>query len=224
MGFESGSIKPRRDLPTSYTEVWGLDLTKNHRAAVGLNIAAFPLFFVFGWSFVEIASFFRPGIANRLHFGQLASQPLLFFLIFFIVVVGLMVLHEAIHGAFFWAFTRSKPIFGLKLLFAYAGAPEWYIPRNQYAFIGLAPLLFITILGFLVILSAPLLAGQMALFGITMNAAGAVGDLYVSGKVMCQSRDVLIQDTGVGFTMFAKLGNAAEMTQNDRKGDIGHER
>jgi hypothetical protein len=219
MGFEPETMKPRRDLPASHSKVWGLDLMKNLKAALVLNAAAFPLFLVFGWFFVRIASFLRPGIVSRFHFGQFASHQVVFFVIFVVVVVGVMVLHEAIHGAFFWIFTRSKPIFGLKLLFAYAGAPDWYIPRNQYAFIGIAPFLFITILGFFVILFAPLLAGQLALFGITMNAAGAVGDLYVSGKVMCQSRDVLIQDTGVGFTMFAKLDHIDQRSE----GVVNHE-
>jgi hypothetical protein len=211
MGFTLGSVKPTRDLPASYTEVWGLDLMKNHKAALVLNIAAFPLFFLFGWLFVEIASFIRAGIATGLHLGTLATQPLLFFLIFSTVVAGTMILHEAIHGVFFWLFTKSKPVFGLKLLFAYAGAPEWYLPRNQYAFIGIAPFLVITLLGFFLIVFVSLPASQLALFGIIMNAAGAVGDFYVTGKVMCQSRDVLIRDTGVGFTMFAKLGNADEI-------------
>jgi hypothetical protein len=223
MGFNSGRLSPRRDLPGSHYTTWELDLAKNQKAAIVLNVAALPLFALFGWIFVKLASFIRPEIMSRLYLTPVTAHPIVFFLIFLVVVVGIMFIHEAIHGAFFWMFTRSKPIFGLKLLFAYAGAPEWYIPRNQYAAIGLAPLLLITIAGFLVIFLAPLSVGQLALFGITMNASGAVGDLYVSGKVMCQSRDVLIQDTGVGFTMFSQLDTADETPERNSEGGVNHE-
>ena len=221
---ETAEIEPRQDLPASYAKVWSLDLTTNQTAAVILNIAAFPLFLVFGWIFVEIAVFLRPGIIGRINFAQLASHQILSFIVILVVVVGVMVLHEAIHGAFFWIFTKSKPVFGLKLLFAYAGAPQWYIPRNQYAFIGIAPFLFMTIIGFLIIFFSSMLAGQLALFGMTMNAAGAVGDFYVCGKVLIQSRDVLINDTGVGFSMFARLDQSVEKTDENAKGVITHER
>ena len=223
MGFKSGRLSPRRDLPGSHFKTWELDLAKNQKAAIVLNIAAFPLFVLFGWIFVKVASFIRPEIVIKLYLTPVTAHPIVYFLIFFIVVVGIMFIHELIHGAFFWMFTRSKPIFGLKLLFAYAGAPEWYIPRNQYAVIGLAPIILITLAGFLVILLVPLTVGQLALFGITMNASGAVGDLYVSGKVMCQSRDVLIRDTGLGFTMFGRLDTAGETLERNSERGVNHE-
>jgi len=224
MGIEQEKIEPRRDLPGSYSKIWSLDLSKDPKAAILLNVAAFPLFFLFGWIFLEVASHLKPGFMSRFHFGLLTAQPVGFFLIVLAVIIGVMVFHEAIHGAFFWIFTGSKPVFGLKLLFAYAGAPEWYIPRNQYAFIGIAPFVVITLLGFLVILVASDPAGQLALFGITMNASGAVGDFYVSGKVTSQSRETLVQDTGVGFTMFAKLDSIIEMRGSKREGGIDDER
>jgi hypothetical protein len=205
MGLKPAGLKARRELPGSHSKTWGLDLTRNHKAALALNIAALPLFVVFGWIFLQIAALLRPEIVSRLFVARITPYPLVFFLILLTVVVGTMFVHEAIHGAFFWLFTHSRPIFGMKLLFAYAGAPEWYIPRNQYALTGVAPFVLITIVGFLVVAWAPLAVGQLALFGVIMNASGAVGDLYVSTKVMLQSRDVLIQDTGVGFTMFSPM-------------------
>jgi hypothetical protein len=224
MGPETSTIEPRQDLPASYVKIWNLDLTTNQRAAVILNIAAFPLFLVFGSIFVKIAVILGPETINRINFVQLASHQVVSFIVILIVVLGVMILHEAIHGAFFWIFTKSKPIFGLKLLFAYAGAPQWYIPRNQYALIGIAPFLFITLIGFVVIYFSPLPAGQLALFAITMNAAGAVGDFYVCGKTLLQPPDILINDTGVGFTMYAKHVQNVEMQDQRAKGVITHER
>lgn len=218
MGFNTGGLVSRRDLPGSYIKIWDLDLTRNQKAALALNIIALPLFVVFGWIFVKIGILLRPDIADKLLTLQMPSQPLGFFLVFLVVIIGTMLVHEIIHGLFFWKFTRSRPIFGMKLLFAYAGAPGWYIPRNQYAIIGVAPFIVISIAGFVAVALTPLPWSQLALFGIAMNAAGAGGDFYVSGKVMCQSRDVLIQDTGVGFTMFGSFdGNSDDETSGERK-------
>jgi hypothetical protein len=115
-----------------------------------------------------------------------------------------MVLHEAIHGLFFWVFTRSRPVFGVKLLFAYAGAPDWYIPRNQYSIVGIAPLVMISLVGFLLIPLIPLSTAQILLFGMVMNAAGAVGDIYVCGRVLRLPPDVLVRDTGFVFDVYGK--------------------
>jgi len=223
MGFKSETLKARCDLPGSHAKTWELDLTRNQRAALGLNLAAIPLFVMFGWVFVQFASSLRPEIVSRIFFARISPHPIVFFLIFLVVVVGTMFIHEAIHGLFFWIYTRSKPIFGLKLLFAYAGAPDWYIPRNQYAIIGLAPFILITIAGFLVIFLTPSSVGQLALVAVTMNASGAVGDLYVSARVLYQPRDVLIRDTGVGFTMFSAVDAVVEAKERHEKGVPNHE-
>lgn len=207
MGFAKGSLKARQNLPDSHVQCWELDLARNQRAALALNAVAIPLVIFFGWVFMEAASNLRPDIVGRLYVTRLSPYPAVFFLIFLSVVVGTMIIHEAIHGLFFWIFTRSKPIFGLKLLFAYAGAPQWYIPRNQYAVIGLAPITIITIAGFGLIAWMSLPAAQLVLAAVILNASGAVGDLYVTGKVMAQPPDVLVRDNGVGFVMFAPVGH-----------------
>lgn len=213
MGFKSRRLTARCDLPGSYFKTWELDLAENKKAALALNIAALPMFVVFGWAFLKIAALVRPEILSGLLMTRITPHPYVFFMIFIVVVVGTMLIHEAIHGLFFWMITRSRPTFGMKLLFAYAGAPEWYIPRNQYAIIGVAPFILITIAGFLVMVLTSPAVSQLALFAITMNASGAVGDLYVSGKVMSQRRNVLIRDTGVGFTMFSDMDDGTQTTQ-----------
>lgn len=223
MGFESERLASTRTLPPSYTAIWGLDLLKDQRAAVLLNVAALPLFALSGWIFSLIASTFKPEIIHKLYIVQLAAQSLGFFLALVGTIVGIVLVHEAIHGIFFWIYTRSRPVFGLKLLFAYAGAPAWYIPRDQYAIIGLAPLIIITVAGLVLTPFLSLPIGQLTLLVITVNAAGAVGDLYVVSKTLCQSRDVLVCDTGVGFTMFGEVKSSVAMKGQNVDGVSAHE-
>ena len=80
---------------------------------------------------------------------------LLLSLLVIVLVVARRWCYEAVHGLFFWLFTRSGPVFRLRLLYASAGAPEWYLPCRQHMVVGVAPLVVITVLGIIVLAVAP---------------------------------------------------------------------
>lgn len=195
-------VKATTSLPDGYVAIGELDLSKDTRAALLLNLASLPLFAGFGWLFLKLAGLLRPGLTLRLFFGTGGLSFPLTIALTLAVPVFVVVIHEAIHGIFFWVFTRSRPTFGLKLLFAYAGAPAWYIPRAQYVIVGVAPFVVITAAGFLVLPCIALPIVKYVLFGMLMNAAGAVGDFYVAAWILSKPSDILINDTGVGFTLF----------------------
>ncbi len=206
MDVRRGPIVCTRSLPDSYTSIWGLDLARNRTTAIVLNVLGIPIFVFAGWLFLRAAAYLRPEIVSGEFVRRLAGQPLILYLDFFVVVALTTLLHEFIHGVFFWIYTRSTPVFGIKLLFAYAGAPEWYIPRNRYAVVGLAPLVLISVVGFLLIPLTSLPAAQLILFGMVVNTAGAVGDIYVCGRILHLAPDVLIQDTGYVFDVYGSAG------------------
>lgn len=224
MVFGRLGMRATEILPESHREFGSLDLARNTRVALVLNLVALPLFLVFGWSFMKVAQLLRPDIVSRFHYLNLSLSPIASFLLFVGIILGMMVIHEVVHGLFFWLFTGSRPVFGLKLLFAYAGAPGWYIPRNQYIVVGLAPLVLITAAGFFLIVLITLPLAQLFLFGITMNASGAVGDLYVSAWVLLRSPEALIEDTGVGFSIYERKEYFQGLTvQEQSQQGVGHE-
>ena len=189
-------------LPEHYTPVWTLDLARNWKTAVVLNLAAIPLFAGFFWVFQTTAKIFRPEFATLKLMKTVAAWDILqpFWLLFLVVLF--VVLHEMVHGLFFWIYTKEKPVFGLKLLYAFAGAPRFYIPRNQYMVIGLAPLVVLSSAGFLLQPFVPiefLLALNIALVA---NASGAVGDVYVVLKLAGFPTSTLVNDTGDKFTAY----------------------
>ncbi len=204
MGPEPRGLRSTQTLPRSYAPIWALDLTRNPKTALVLNLISLPLFVLFACVFGFVSSFSKPEISIDLHVVLLPLRNDLFLLFLLAAIVSIMILHEAVHGFFFWVYTHAKPRFGLRILFAYAGAPGWYIPRNEYSIIGLAPLLLISVAGLILIPFVPLPTARFILLLITVNAAGAVGDLYIVGKTLRQPRTVLIQDTGAGFTMFGE--------------------
>jgi hypothetical protein len=107
-----------------------------------------------------------------------------------------------VHGLFFVILTRSRPYFGIKQMYAYACAPDWYIPRNQFLVVGLAPLIFITIAGFLLM---PLLDSTLAtftLFGMAVNASGAIGDIYTVLWILRFPAQAFVCDHGEKFSIY----------------------
>jgi hypothetical protein len=114
----------------------------------------------------------------------------------------MIVVHELIHGLFFWLFTRERPTFGFKGAYAYAAAPDWYMPRNQYAIVGLAPLVLMTLAGLVLLPVIPVWAIPALLFVVVTNAAGAVGDIAVVGWLLLQPRATLVNDIGDAVTLY----------------------
>jgi hypothetical protein len=124
-------------------------------------------------------------------------------LLLVLVLAVMLVMHELAHGLLFWIFTRQRPRFGLRLAYAYAAAPDWFLPRNHYLPVALAPLALLSLAGLLVLPFMP--AGWLLLwwFFLTGNASGAVGDLYVAGWLLRQSPTVLVKDYGDRIDVFA---------------------
>jgi len=187
-----------KTLPPNYQQRYNLDLKENFRVALSLNLAVLFMFFVWGYFFIRIATILRPSawLGEQGFHGEVD-------LVHVVVIFAIMVVfHEGIHGLFFWLFTKERPHFGFKLLYAYAAAPEWYIPRNQYIWIGLSPLVLVSILGVVLFpwISIDWFPG-LILF-LTINAAGSMGDAFIILVTLSHSKNVLIQDFGDSFTIY----------------------
>lgn len=187
-----------RTLPEAYREINRIDLKQNVRLAVLLNLAAIPLFFAAGWFFLQIIAQIRPD-ANQL-WGALSGTGNLILLLLSVFVM--IVLHEMVHGLFFWVFTRDRPVFAFRFLYAYAAAPDWYIPRNQYVIIGLAPLFVISLIGIFLFFGLPIYGVAYTLLLVSFNAAGAVGDLAICLWLLTRSPNLMICDQGDAARVF----------------------
>ncbi len=167
----------------------------NRPLQYALQGAALTMFFLFGTLFIFIAMSVRPDFSpwDLLR----AAQERIRFLLSLLGLTYLMVfLHEAVHGLFFWLFTREWPLFGLKRSYAYAAAPAWYLPRGPMLVTGLAPLLLLTVAGLLLMLFLPVGWLPALLLVITLNAAGAVGDLVTAVLLLREPATVLANDQG----------------------------
>jgi len=101
-------------------------------------------------------------------------------------------------------FSRSRPVFGLRPLYAYAGAPAWFFPKRQFAITALGPLVVIGVAGLLLLLLAPLSWILTIAFLVALNTSGAVGDLFVFIRLLKCSPTSFANDTGEIVTFFER--------------------
>jgi Putative zincin peptidase len=197
-------MKPTQALPDGYLLLGTLDLSKNMRAMIIMNIIGTLLFFFFAWVFIGLTAILRPGAPAMLSVVEVGGlSDLVSILIVLLLAQAVMiVLHEGVHGLFFWLFTRARPVYAFKGLYAYAALPGWFIPRNPYLVTCLAPLVLISLLGILLLMVAPVNWLMPVIFVLTLNAAGATGDMAVAGWLLSTPTSSFAQDHGDAFSIY----------------------
>ncbi|MCO5177493.1 MAG: DUF3267 domain-containing protein, partial [Thermomicrobiales bacterium] len=98
-----------------------------------------------------------------------------------IALVLVPVLHEAVHGIA-GMLVGATPSYGIGPGFAYTTFPE-PLRKWQYLTVGIAPLIVLSILSVLVAARWESVANA-AIFFAVINAAGAIGDLWMSWKIL----------------------------------------
>ena len=199
-------MRVTQTLPTGYAMVGSITLKQNRRLVILLNVLGIPWFILCAAFFIVMAG--QLGALGRSNgagkSGEITidtTTMLVALLILVATTFAVLVLHELVHGLFFWLFTRSRPRFGFKG--AYAAAPGWYIPRPQFLIVGLAPLALISLAGLLIL---PFIAFPFSLalvLALIANATGAIGDLYMTIRLLFVPQHVLIEDWGEGIRWFA---------------------
>lgn len=179
-------------LPEGYSLIRNIDLLKNKKEALTVNILSFVLFAVFfipGQMYMSITELFGDIV-------QLA--------VFVLLQLVYIVAHEAVHGIFMKCYLKdSKLKFGYKLIYAYAGS-DGYFCKKHYIVIALAPLVILGIL----LLAANLIMKENLFWPIyftqLLNISGAAGDIYVFYIMSKMPSDILVNDTGVAMSVYAK--------------------
>jgi hypothetical protein len=199
----NSSMQPIQILPDGYHLQKSLDLS-NSRTVFWLNMAAIPLLFIFGWLFGRVILILRSTNPFSNGFWGVISTFSGWGLIAILVsIIIMLIFHELVHGSFFWLFTRERPKFALRSGYAFAAAPNWYLPKFQYILVGLSPLIVISIICVGLALFVPPVIVPYPLFVATFNAAGALGDMIVVAWILKQSNSILVKDQGDKFSSYA---------------------
>ncbi len=192
-------MKATQTLPENYQPFARLNI-EDKRTQLILNIAGLVLLAVFGvLFFLWMAAFHSADFAAGIQFNLKIGQ----FLAAILALIIVLVLHEGIHGLAYWLLAGVRPVFAFKGAYAYAAAPGWYVARGPYLAIGLAPLVLLSLAGMLALAVAPLSWLAVIYFAVVMNAAGAVGDLWVAVLLLRAPRGCLALDSGEEIQLFA---------------------
>ncbi|WP_028273740.1 DUF3267 domain-containing protein [Atopococcus tabaci] len=162
--------------------IWRLNLT-----SLGLWILFFALF--------EVLAYWIQGM-------NVTEMTIVELFIGSIALLGLLVIHELIHGLFFKLYQPEKKVeFGFKNGMAYATSSDSYYPRNQYIWIAAAPFVLITLL-LLALFIAEALSKVLFVMLASIHAAGCVGDFYYLYLLSKQPKDIQVKDTEKGIELY----------------------
>jgi hypothetical protein len=187
--------------PVGYRRHGTLDLSRNRTAGFALAAASTVLLVVFGWLSARFVGAVRPE-AGPIEVRIAGEELPLLLAGLAAVTLAVVLVHEGLHGLCFWLVTGERPRFGLRGLYAYAGAPGWYVARNRYLPIALAPLVAITLGGLLLLTAAPARGIPALVVALALNAAGAVGDLAVVAWLLTRPGSTLVHDSGEAVTLY----------------------
>lgn len=192
-----------RSLPERYVKTAEVNLVTSKGLLIILNIIGSVLALVILGLLMALVVKLNPGefsLQGTFEIDGVSLFQLVAYLLGLTVINT--VLHEGVHGFFFWYFTGSRPLFALKLTYAYAAAPEWFIPRRQYMVVGLAPLVLLDAAALVLIWLAPAGWAVAAALVAALNTGGAVGDMWVVMRLLACPADCLVQDKGDGISFF----------------------
>lgn len=187
-------------LPEGYREIYSVNLQKDKKTAILVNLLAVliavllivPMHFVI--SIFTLFSF-EAGIHNY-YLRMLAL---------IVLTVVYMVLHELVHGVAMKICGTKKVKYGFTGLYAFAGSTDHY-DKKSYIFIALAPVVLWGVVLAVINLFVPSEWFWVVYFIQVTNLSGAAGDLFVTVRFSSLPNDILVQDCGVGMTVFSKTG------------------
>ena len=189
-------------LPKNYRRSAGLSM-KDRSMLLKMNIAGFFLLVLFGWLFTAAAVYLRPDEATTfLLLKWEGVSGILTIAIVLALMFVTIVVHEAIHGLGFILLAKARPIFAFRGVYAFAAAPDWFIPRDPFLVIGLAPLVVISLVGVALMAIAPAAWIAPLVLVCVVNASGAVGDLWVAVLLLRHPPEALSNDTGDEITIY----------------------
>jgi hypothetical protein len=188
-------------LPDGYIEVKHLVATEQ-RTLLWLNLASLVpliialLFMGWWWAFVR---------QLRGPYNTAFAETLSSIVAVVVVIIVTFGAHELTHGlAIRWA--GHTPRFGMKLQkgVLYATADGALFPRNHFVVIALAPLVLLTVIGMIGMVFVPDSIGYYVGLIVVLNAAGAIGDLWMTAVVLRYPPDALVRDEADSIRIFTR--------------------
>ena len=191
-------MKATQSLPAGYKEIFSVDLQKNKKLMLAVNVLGVVIALVFGIP----AHFLAVPIGELFDLSRGLGPYALRFAALLVGMVVYIFLHEAVHGVAMKLCGTKRVKYGFTGMYAFAGSEDYY-PKIPYLCIALAPVvLWGVVLAVLAVLLPAECYWTVQLIQL-INLSGAAGDLYVTWLLSRMPKDILIQDAGVAMQVFA---------------------
>lgn len=189
------------ELPEGYVERFQLDLQKNKKTAILVNLLAILIAIP-----LIVLGHFRVPVTTVFNLADDADALLRTFgkcLVMMFCILAYIPLHELVHGICMKFFGCPKVRYGFTGLYAYAGS-DAYFRKRPYLVIALAPVVIWGIV--LLVINCLTNDSWFWVFYLVQvqNLSGAAGDLYVSCRFAKLPADLLVRDTGTSMTVYAR--------------------
>jgi hypothetical protein len=184
--------------PPGYGEVLYWRVTEKLSRVLLINLLSIPLFILWGIFFFWLARTVGQMYAEDTGARQLNLLP------FLLSLILVPVLHELVHGISMRIF-GAHPQYGFlwKLWAFYATSPGYAYPRWQFMIIALAPLIVLSVVA---VLLMALMTGTawvaITAISATLNATGAIGDLWIIGLILRYPAYAYVVDERDGVRIF----------------------
>lgn len=193
-------MKSTTVLPENYEQVLRVNLQKDKKPALLVNLLAFAIALV-----MMLLGHLLVPVRNFIDMSSVSA----YFIRFAVLLVGLIlyiIAHEWVHSIFMRRYCKAKVNFGFTGMYAYAGSAGYYC-RRDYMVIALAPLVVWGAVFAVALIPLYFLSGPwfwVVYVWQICNVSGAAGDLYVFFRFRKLSQDILVNDTGIEMTVFAR--------------------
>lgn len=206
-------MSPVTELPQTYRRQSTFNLSRNTLRVVSLSMLGLVILFTAIWSLIHLTLFLRPDSAALLtpqdffkvlpKGGWIINIPPTWIVAALLSIPLVIIIRQVIQGLFFWLFTKKRSRFGLKGFLVYTAAPRgYYLRRNQYSTVSLAPLLILSCIGALLLPFAPVGMLATLICFLSFNICSSVGDMAVSLWILQKPVNTLIEDKGVAMIAY----------------------
>lgn len=185
-------------LPEGYREIYSIDLQKDKKMALLVNILAAVIAVL-----LAVPMHFVVPIHTLFSMETGLQDYMLRFAAMIVLVILYIVLHELVHGIAMKLCGTKKVKYGFTGLYAFAGSEDFY-DKTSYIFIALAPVVLWGIVLAVINPFVPVAWFWVVYYIQIINLSGAAGDLFVTTKFSRFPGDIFIQDHGVGMKVYSK--------------------
>jgi hypothetical protein len=194
------STRTVTNLPTGYSEAGFMRLTEAKRL-VSLNVAALGVMVVAGAVFWGIMYVYHRLLDGPLIIDSLPDSMSRVSAI--LLMIAIIPLHEFCHGITM-SYYGHEVRYGIKWRkgVVYATTDNGLFWRSQFMMIALAPLVFISLIAIFLSLFLPIGFSFWLLVAASLNAAGAIGDIYMIYVGYPYPPDALIRDEEDGMRIY----------------------